>query len=107
MHPDEMQLSKRQHKSVIEGVIMLLNQLDPYGVEPGNTDGESWDEYVSEAHPMASLLLSKGLITTDRIDEIWQKRFGEPLSVAVGATKAERFASSLNTLMNDVRRGIP
>ena len=103
MHPDEMQLSKHQHKSVIEGVIMLLNQLDPCGVEPGKTDGAPWDEYVSEAHPMASLLLNTGSITTDQIDAIWQNWFGEPLSVAVGATKAERFASSLNTLMNDDR----
>lgn len=103
MHPDEMQLSERLHKSVIEGVIVLLNQLDPYGVEPGDTDGAPWDEYMSEAHPMASVLLNTGSITTDQIDAIWQNWFGEPLSVAVGATKAERFAGSLNTLMNDVR----
>lgn len=103
MHPDEMQLSGRLHKSVIDGVMMLLSQMDPYGVEPGNSNGAPWDEYMRAARPMASVLLHTGSITTDQVDAIWQNWFGEPLRVAVGGTKAERFAGSLNTLINNVR----
>jgi hypothetical protein len=88
-----------EQKSIIDDVIVLLNQLDPNGVEPGDPDGAPWDEYVSEAHPMASLLINAGSITTDQIDAIWQKWFSEPLSVAVGATRAEQFTARLNSLI--------
>ena len=99
MHPDEMQLSKHEQKSIVEGVIVLLNHLDPYEAEPGGPDGASGDEYVNVAHPMASLLINAGSITTDQIDAIWQKWFSEPLSVAVGATRAEQFSARLNSLV--------
>lgn len=78
---------------------MLLNELDPNGVQPGEPDGAPLDEYLSEAHLMASLLINTGSITIDQTDVIWQKAFCEPLSGIVGAIRAKQFAASLNALI--------
>lgn len=104
MHPDGMQLSKHEQNSIIDSVTVLLNQLDPNGVEPGGHNGAPWDEYVSEAQPMASLLINNGSVTTDQIDAIWQKWFSEPLSVIVGATRAKQFTASLNSLIEPAQQ---
>ena len=44
MHPDGMQLSKHEQKSIIDSVTVLLNQMDPNRVEPGGRIGAPWDE---------------------------------------------------------------
>jgi hypothetical protein len=95
MHPDWMQFSKHEQNRIIDSVTVLLNQLNPNGVEPGVHSGASWDEYVSEAHPMASLLINKGSVTTDQIDAIWQKWFSEPLSVVASLARRVRSSSRL------------
>lgn len=92
-------MSNHEQKSIIDSVTVLHNQLDPNGVEPGGHIAAPWDEYVSEAHSMASLLIDAGSITTDQIDAIWQKWFSEPLSAIVGAIRAEQFTAGLNSLI--------
>jgi hypothetical protein len=93
-----MQPSKHEWKSTVAAVIALLNNLDPYGLEPGTAEGSPHDEYEAEAHSIASLLLNTGSISTNQVDAIWQKWFQEPLSATVGAMKAERFCAGLNSL---------
>ncbi len=97
-----MQQVRHGQEEVVAGVIALLNELDPYGLEPGSPDGAPYNEYELEAHPMAGLLLRNGSISENQIDAIWQDMFDEPLSAILGAAEAERFTAGLNTLAGPV-----
>jgi hypothetical protein len=97
-----MQPSRDKWRSTLAGVIGLLNNLDPYSLEPGATDGAPQDEYEAEASPIASLLLNSESVSKKQIDGIWQQWFQEPLSQVVGAAEAKRFCVSLNLLVNSV-----
>jgi hypothetical protein len=98
-----MQPSKHEWKSTVAAVIALLNDLDPYGLEPGTAEGAPHDEYEAEAHSIASLLLNTESISTNQVDTIWQKWFQKPISEAISAAKAERFCVSLNSLINSAQ----
>ncbi len=89
----------REWRPTVEDVMVLLNELDPYGLERGHPDGAPWDEYGTEARPMARVLFNDGAITKEQVDDIWRNWFYEPLSYVVGVQAAERFASFLNLLV--------
>lgn len=93
-----MQPSRQKWRSTLAEVIGLLNDLDPYGLEPGTTDGAPQDEYEAEAGRIASLLLNSGSVSGSQVDAIWQQWFREPLSEVVGAAKVERFCVDPNSL---------
>ncbi|OUM42640.1 hypothetical protein B8W73_07355 [Arthrobacter agilis] len=93
-----MEPSSHKWGSTVAGVIGLLNDLDPYGLEPGTAAGAPQDEYEPEAHPIARLLLNSGSVSSDQVDRIWRQWFQEPLSKVIGAAKAERFCVRLNSL---------
>ena len=57
-------------KTRIAEVVRLLNELDPYGLDPGGEGGAPADEYELEGRPMASLLLRNGGISADQVDDI-------------------------------------
>lgn len=78
--------------------MVLLNDLDPYGLEPGTAEGAPQDEYAPEASPMARLLLNHGSISSDEVDAIWLEGFQEPLSEFIGAEAMNRFCAELNSL---------
>ncbi|WP_338403212.1 hypothetical protein [Arthrobacter bussei] len=79
-------------------MITALNELDPYGLDPGTVDGAPHDEYEPEARPMASLLLTRGSISRAQIDAIWQDWFHEPLSDVISPDETQRFCTKLNSL---------
>jgi len=79
-----------------ERVLALLNDLDPYGLEPGAPDGFPLDEYDLESAPIASHLIEHGVIDLEKVDEIWHHWFSETLTEAVGPAAAARFIASLN-----------
>jgi hypothetical protein len=77
-------------------VLGLLNDVDPYGLSPG--EEAPWDEYELEASPMVSILLNTGGITGGQVDDIWEKWFDERLSDVLGQREFDRFVSALNQL---------
>lgn len=91
-----MRTKQQRVKDSVKLVLGVLNDLDPYGFEPGSLAPS--DEYDPEGIPMASILLRTGEITATQVDEIWIKWFDEPLSAAVPASKFERFMRDLNAL---------
>jgi hypothetical protein len=93
-----MQPSSPKGQSTVAAVIELLNDVDPYGLEPGTAAGAPHDEYEPEAYPITSLLLNSRSVSRNQVDAIWQEWFQEPLSEVIGAAKAERFCASLNSL---------
>lgn len=97
-----MQSSCHRWRSAVAAVIALLNNLDPYGLEPGVEGGAPEDEYETEAHSIATLLLNSGSVSRSQVDGIWREWFQEPLSEVIGVTKVERFCISLNSLSDSV-----
>jgi hypothetical protein len=98
VHSGGMQPSRHKWRSTLAEVTALLNDLDPYGLEPGSADGAPQDEYETEASPIASLLLNHGSVSRNQVNAVWQDWFQEPLSQVIGDAEAERFCVSLNSL---------
>jgi len=93
-----MREGTRLWKDTIKQVLRLLNELDPYGLEPGLPDGAPADEYDMEAAPIALRLMKDGAITAEQVDAIWLKWFDEPLTEAIGAEPTAQFVTNLNAL---------
>ena len=93
-----MQSGTRKWKDMVTSVLALLNDVDPYGLEPGTAEGAPQDEYEPEASPMARLLLEHGSISSDEVDAIWLEWFQEPLSEFIGAEAMHRLCADLNSL---------
>lgn len=94
-----MRFGTRQWEQMNEHVLALLNELDPYGLEPGRPEGAPADEYELEAGPIARNLLADGAIELDTIDEIWHHWFDETLTEAVGTAAAAQLVTELNALV--------
>ena len=77
-------------------VLGLLNETDPYGLDPGV--GAPVDEYEREAASMASLLVNRGAISAEQANEIWNEGFKERLGDVIGGEKLDRLIVSLNDL---------
>ena len=85
-------------RDLVDCVLVELNALDPYGLEPGAEDGAPWDEYELEAVPMVRELIMVGSITGDRVDAIWTAWFGEALSGRTDPSRFEEFLARLNAV---------
>lgn len=85
-------------RDLVDRVLVELNALDPYGLEPGTEDGAPWDEYELEAVPMVrELILARG-ITGDQVDAIWTASFGETLSGRTELARFEEFLARLDAV---------
>ncbi len=91
-----MREDKHVWRGAIKSVLELLNELDPYGLTPGQPDGAPHDEYDLEAKPIAQRLIKDGVITNAQVDAIWLKWFDEPLDEVIGVEATERFVDDLN-----------
>ena len=94
-----MTLTQRDWRSFVEGIIVLLNELDPYGLDSGHLNRAPRDEFGHEALLVAGVLVNNGAISRGQLDEIWRDWFHEPISDVVGAQAAERFTPRLNLLV--------
>ncbi|WP_459277526.1 hypothetical protein [Arthrobacter sp. TMS1-12-1] len=79
-------------------MLALLNDVDPYGLQPGTAEGAPQDEYALEAAPIVSLLLKNGAVRSNEVDAIWVTWFQEPLSKVIGSENVGRFCASSNSL---------
>ena len=79
-------------------VMAVLNEVDPYGLEPGGKDGCPVDEYAPEASAFAGVLTRRGRATVDDVDRIWQRWFNEPLIGVIGRDAVTEFVARLNDL---------
>ncbi|WP_422391048.1 hypothetical protein [Arthrobacter sp. N1] len=94
----KMQAGAQKWRDLATSVTALLNDLDPYGLEPGTAEGAPQDEYELEVNPLVDLLLKEGSVSSDEVDAIWLKWFQEPLSEVIGSEEMNRFCASLNSL---------
>lgn len=85
-------------RDLVDRVLVELNALDPYGLEPGAEDGAPWDEYELEAVPMVRELIVAEGITGGRVDAIWTACFGETLSGRTDPSRFDEFLARLNAV---------
>ena len=83
---------------LVDRVLVELNALDPYGLEPGTEGGAPWDEYELEAVPMVGRLVRSGAISAAEVDAIWTRWFGETLSGRTDPARFEAFLARLDDL---------
>ncbi len=93
-----MRSGTRKWKDTVKSVVAALNDLDPYGLDPGRAGGAPQNEYEPEASPIARLLLVQGSLSSDEVDAIWREWFNQPLSEVIGFEAINRFCASLNSL---------
>ncbi|KAA9148662.1 hypothetical protein F6B41_06030 [Microbacterium lushaniae] len=86
---------------MVGDVLDLLNEVDPYGLEPGAEDGAPRDEYAPEAAAIAELLFKGGAVDEGAVDAVWLKWFDEPLSGVIGTGCASEFVARTNALATD------
>jgi hypothetical protein len=99
MEHDAMRQGTRSWRQAVKHVIALLNDLDPYGLEPGKPGGAPEDEYDLEAAPIALRLLRDGRLDVEHVDAIWLKWFGERLSAVIGPGLMSQLIANLNGLV--------
>jgi len=85
-------------RDLVDRVLVELNALDPYGLEPGTEGGAPWDEYELEAVPMVGRLVRSGAISAAEVDAIWTRWFGETLSGRTDPARFEAFLARLDDL---------
>lgn len=91
------------YRKTVEGVLDLLNGLDPYDLQPGTSMGAPRDEYEMEAGDLACLLLTNGAVTSRDVDVVWRRWFSEPLTLRLGEPQTMLFVARLNAVMAGVR----
>lgn len=97
-----MTSANRLGETLVDGVLRLLTELDPYTLDPGGPDGPDGvpaDEYDIEARPIAGLLSQNGSLTPDQVDAVWLEYFGEPVSGVVGEDRTRELVARLNALI--------
>jgi hypothetical protein len=99
MDHDAMRQGTRLWRRTVKDVVALLNDLDPYGLEPGKPKGAPVDEYDLEAAPIALRLLRDGSIDVEHVDAIWLEWFGERLSALIGSGPMSQLIANLNALV--------
>ncbi|MBE7700394.1 hypothetical protein H9623_08760 [Oerskovia sp. Sa1BUA8] len=80
-------------------MLLLLNEVDPYGLEPGLPEGAPEDEYEYEAAPIAVRLFKDGTITAAQVDAIWLRWFGETLTEALGPARVDQLVARLDRIV--------
>ncbi|EZP27512.1 hypothetical protein [Microbacterium oleivorans] len=82
----------------VDAVIAALNDVDPYGLAPGEPDGAPSDEYAPEASELAGILAQQGSVSSQDVDRVWQHWFGDTLTGVIGASAMTAFVARLNEL---------
>jgi len=100
-HDGCMSVDDRTPRTISAAVLKIVNDFDPYGLEPGSADGAPADEYSPESTAMARHLIDNGKITRSDIDSVWLRWFGEPLSTMDGI-RLDQFVRDLNAVIGSV-----
>lgn len=84
----------------IAQVLVILNEIDPYDLHPGQSGGAPPNEYDLEAENIARHLVQNGSISIDQVNDIWNKWFDEPLTRVIDEHDIRKFITTLNRLSN-------
>ncbi|TWX40131.1 hypothetical protein ES689_01210 [Frigoribacterium sp. ACAM 257] len=90
-------------RKTLAGVLAVLSDVDPYGLEPGQPDGAPSDEYEMEAVDLVRILLEVGTVTSHDVEAVWMRWFSESLVLRLGPPRTARLVDRLNGLVESAR----
>lgn len=91
------------YRETFAGVLAVLSDVDPYGLEPGTPDGAPSDEYEMEANDLVRILLRAGAVKTHDVEAVWMRWFSESLVLRLGPPRMAQLVDRLNGLVDGVR----
>jgi len=91
------------YRTTLAGVLTVLTDVDPHGLEPGSPDGAPSDEYEMEAVDLVRILLKAGAVTTHDVEAVWMRWFSESLVLRLGPPQMAHLVDRLNALMDGAR----
>ncbi|WP_209560008.1 hypothetical protein [Frigoribacterium sp. PvP032] len=91
------------YRQTLAGVLAVLSDVDPYGLEPGSPEGAPSNEYEMEAVDLVRILLKAGAVTTHDVEAVWMRWFSESLVLRLGPLRMAQLIDRLNGLVNDAR----
>jgi hypothetical protein len=91
------------YRKTLAGVLAVLSDVDPYGLEPGSPDGAPSDEYEMEAVDLVRVLLKAGAVTTHDVEGVWMRWFSESLVLRIGPPRMAQLIDRLNALVDAAR----
>jgi hypothetical protein len=91
------------YRKTLAGVVAVLSDVDPLGLEPGSPDGAPSDEYEMEAVDLVRILLKAGAVTSHDVEEVWMRWFSESLVLRLGPPRMAQLIDRLNELVDDAR----
>jgi hypothetical protein len=95
-----MGAGKVTYRQTLAGVLAVLSDVDPYGLEPGSPEGAPPDEYEMEAIDLVRILLKAGAVTTQDVEAVWMRWFSESLVLRLGPPRMAQLVDRLNRLVD-------
>jgi len=91
------------YRKTLAGVLVVLNDADPCGLEPGSPEGAPLDEYEMEAVDLVRILLKAGAVTPHDVEAVWMHWFSESLVLRIGPPRMAQLIDRLNALVDGAR----
>ena len=96
------------YRKTFAGVLAVLSDVDPYGLEPGSPEGAPPegappDEYEMEATDLVRILPKAGAVTTQDVEAVWMRWFSESLVLRLGPPRMAQLVDRLNRLVDGAR----
>jgi len=91
------------YRKTLAGVLAVLSDVDPYGLESGSPDGAPSDEYEMEAVDLVRILLKAGVVAAQDVEAVWMRWFSESLVLRLGPPRMAQLVDRLNALVDGAR----
>jgi hypothetical protein len=91
------------YRKTLAGVLAVLSDVEPYGLEPGSPEGAPSDEYEMEAVDLVRILGKAGAVTTLDVEAVWLRWFSESLVMRPGPPRMAQLIDRLNGLVDGAR----
>jgi len=98
-----MRAGTATYRTTLAGVLAVLSDVDPYGLEPGSPEGAPLDEYEMEAVDLVRILLKAGVVTVHDVEAVWMRWFSESLVLRLGPPRMAHLVDCLNALVDGAR----
>ncbi|KQS20924.1 hypothetical protein ASG05_14925 [Frigoribacterium sp. Leaf186] len=98
-----MRAGTATYGKTLAGVLAVLSDVDPYGLEPGQPDGAPSDECEMEAVDLVRILLRADAVTILDVEAVWMRWFSESLVLRLGPPRMAQLVDRLNALVDGAR----
>lgn len=98
-----MRAGTAAYRKTLAGVLAVLSDVDPYGLEPGQPNGAPSDEYEMEAVDLVRVLCKAGAVRTHDVEGVCMRWFSESLVPRIGPPRMAQLIDRSNALVDGFR----